>query len=99
MIEHLLQLFGVSTLGLSGILLFYIGAGHWYCRYGREALLCASVYFVTAAGMVLLSIGGVLSLEHSRTINLLLSTCFLFIMLQVAWVHRKQHHIENGGVM
>jgi Na+-transporting NADH:ubiquinone oxidoreductase subunit NqrD len=92
---EILQLIGSGAILAMGLLLYQIAAGDWYCRYGREALLCAATYLIAAVVARMLTFFEVISQTDARVINGLLAVAFLFILVQIIWLHRTWHRVKE----
>lgn len=79
-----------------GLLLFRIAAGHWYCKFGREALLCASAYVLTTFAIGMTATMEWITGEEARVINGFVAFGFVSILSQIVYLHRVFHNQQEG---
>ena len=92
----ILQLIGSAAITVFGLLLYRISTrpADWFCKYGREALLCAAAYLLTVAAVRVGTALDVMSQTDARTINGLVALGFVSIVAQIAFTHRRVHSGE-----
>lgn len=91
-----LSLIGTASIAAFGLMLFRIASGHWWCRYGREALFCAAFFqltFITLRLMV--EPMDILSPESSHVLGGFMAIGFTGILTQIILIHRVVHKGEH----
>lgn len=75
-----------------GALFIRIAFGHWWCRYGREALWCAGFFLVTASSVRFAATDlGLISLKTGAIANGFSALAYLTILAGILYVHREYH--------
>ena len=89
----ILQLVGTGAIALLGLSFYRISTfkADWFCKYGREALLCAAALQATSVVVRFAVLFDQVSQTDARTINGLVALGFAGIVTQIALTHREAH--------
>jgi len=90
--DEWLLFMGNVAIAVMGALMFRIAVGHWWCRYGREAMVCAAAFLVTASGLRFVATNlALISLQDGAIANGFSALAYVTIMLSIVYMHRCYH--------
>lgn len=94
-----LSIIGTVSIAVFGMMLFRIATGHWWCRYGREALLCAAFFQLSFVVLRILVVPlGLLTAEVQHVMGGFMAIGFTAILTQIILIHRVVHKGEVSHV-
>lgn len=88
---ELFSYLGIGCLYAFALLLFRIAQGHWWCRYGREALLSAASFMAIGVALRLVATLSVISADTATVFNGCLSLGFFALLAQLIFLHQTVH--------
>lgn len=90
------QLIGTAAIVLLAAVFVWIAndTGR-FSRYGREALLAAAAYLLTAAAVRILALTGYLTQVQARELNGIFAWVFLIIGAETLLLQRVERHYDD----